>query len=302
MTPVRIGTCSWADDALVKHWYPKGVTAKERLAWYAQHFSTVEVDSTFYRVPDEGMVQGWADRTPDGFVMHVKAFGLMTRHPVRLEQLPPDLREGMPLDHRGRVDRPPRELRALVFRAFLEALQPLRQAGKLGGVLFQLPPYVVPKPASFDYLEWAHEQMDGDEMLVEFRHRDWFAEEHRTEVLAWLEERGMSYVTVDAPRLEGGNVPQTMVAVTGPTAYVRFHGRNAATWNKRGGGASERFDYLYGPEELEEWVEPLRELASTAQRTYAFFNNNNQTNGVAQAPSGAKLLRRLLEEHDVAVL
>ena len=302
MTPVRIGTCSWADDALVKHWYPKGVTAKERLAWYAQHFSTVEVDSTFYRVPDEGLVQGWADRTPDGFVMHVKAFGLMTRHPVRLEQLPPDLREGMPLDHRGRVDRPPRELRALVFRAFLEALEPLRQAGKLGGVLFQLPPYVVPKPASFDYLEWAHEQMDGDEMLVEFRHRDWFAEEHRTEVLAWLEERGMSYVTVDAPRLEGGNVPQTMVAVTGPTAYVRFHGRNAATWNKRGGGASERFDYLYGPEELEEWVEPLRELASTAQRTYAFFNNNNQTNGVAQAPSGAELLRRLLEEHDVAVL
>ena len=302
MTPVRIGTCSWADDALVKHWYPKGVTAKERLAWYAQHFSTVEVDTTVYRVPDEGMVQGWADRTPDGFVMHVKAFGLMTRHPVRLEQLPPDLREGMPLDHRGRVDRPPRELRALVFRAFLEALEPLRQAGKLGGVLFQLPPYVVPKPASFDYLEWAHEQMDGDEMLVEFRHRDWFAEEHRTEVLAWLEERGMSYVTVDAPRLEGGNVPQTMVAVTGPTAYVRFHGRNAATWNKRGGGASERFDYLYGPEELEEWVEPLRELASTAQRTYAFFNNNNQTNGVAQAPSGAELLRRLLEEHDVAVL
>ena len=219
MTPVRIGTCSWADDALVKHWYPKGVTAKERLAWYAQHFSTVEVDSTFYRVPDEGMVQGWADRTPDGFVMHVKAFGLMTRHPVRLEQLPPDLREGMPLDHRGRVDRPPRELRALVFRAFLVALEPLRQAGKLGGVLFQLPPYVVPRPASFDYLEWAHEQMDGDEMLVEFRHRDWFAEEHRTEVLAWLEERGMSYVTVDAPRLEGGNVPQTVVAVTGPTAY-----------------------------------------------------------------------------------
>ena len=302
MTPVRIGTCSWADDALVKHWYPKGVTAKERLAWDAQHFSTVEVDSTFYRVPDEGMVQGWADRTPDGFVMHVKAFGLMTRHPVRLEQLPPDLREGMPLDHRGRVDRPPRELRALVFRAFLEALEPLRQAGKLGGVLFQLPPYVVPKPASFDYLEWAHEQMDGDEMLVEFRHRDWFAEEHRTEVLAWLEERGMSYVTIDAPRLEGGNVPQTVVAVTGPTAYVRFHGRNAATWNKRGGGASERFDYLYGPEELEEWVEPLRELAAGAEQAYAFFNNNNQTNGVAQAPSGAELLRRLLEEHDVAVL
>jgi uncharacterized protein YecE (DUF72 family) len=299
VTPIRVGTCSWADDALVKHWYPKGVTAKERLAWYAERFSTGEVDSTFYRVPDEAMVQGWADRTPDGFVMHVKAFGLMTRHPVRLEQLPPDLREGMPLDHRGRVDRPPRELRALVFRDFLGALEPLRRAGKLGGILFQMPPYVVPKPASFEYLEWARGELGSDEMLVEFRHRDWFAEERRAEVLAWLEERRMSYVTVDAPRLEGGNVPATVVAVTGPIAYVRFHGRNAATWNKRGGGAAERFDYLYSADELAGWVEPLRELASSAPQAYAFFNNNNQTHGVAQAPAGAELLRRLLEEQGV---
>ena len=119
MTPIRVGTCSWADDALVKHWYPKGVTAKGRLPWYAEHFSTAEVDSTFYRVPDEKMVQGWADRTPPGFVMHVKAFGLMTRHPVRLEQVPPDLREGMPVDGRGRVDRPPRELRGRVVEVFV---------------------------------------------------------------------------------------------------------------------------------------------------------------------------------------
>jgi uncharacterized protein YecE (DUF72 family) len=301
VTPVRIGTCSWADDALVKHWYPKGLPARERLAWYAEHFSTGEVDSTFYRVPDEPMVQGWADRTPPGFVLHVKAFGLMTRHPVRIEQVPPGLREGMPLDARGRVDRPPRELRAKVFREFLDALEPLRQAGKLGGILFQLPPYVVPKPASFDYLEWAREQLGGDEMLVEFRHRDWFAEERRAEVLGWLEARGMSYVTVDAPRLDSPTVPETVVAVTGPIAYVRFHGRNAATWNRRGGGAAERFDYTYAPGELAEWVEPLRELAAGSGQAYAFFNNNNQTNGVAQAPAGAQLLRRLLAEENVPV-
>jgi uncharacterized protein YecE (DUF72 family) len=297
--PVRIGTCSFADEALVKHWYPKGLPAKERLAWYAEHYSTVEVDSTFYRVPDESMVQGWADRTPEGFVVHIKAFGLMTRHPVRLEQVPPDLREEMPLDERGRVDRPPRELRALVFREFLAALEPLRTAGKLGGILFQLPPYVVPKPASYDYLEWARDQLGGDEMLVEFRHRDWFAEERRGQVLSWLDEHGMSYVTVDAPRREGGNVPETVVAATSPTAYVRFHGRNAATWNVRTGGASARFDHLYSQEELGEWVEPLRELAAGAEQAYAFFNNNNQTNGVAQAPAGAELLRKLLEEADV---
>ena len=298
-TPVRIGTCSFADEALVKHWYPKGLPARERLSWYAEHYSTVEVDSTFYRVPDEATVQGWADRTPDGFVIHIKAFGLMTRHPVRLEQVPPDLREGMPLDERGRVDRPPRELRAVVFREFLAALEPLRSAGKLGGILFQFPPYVVPKPASYDYLEWARDQLGGDEMLVEFRHISWLEEAHRAESLAFLERIGASYVTVDAPRRDGGNVPETVVAATGPTAYVRFHGRNAASWNVRRGGASARFDHLYSSEELEQWVEPLRELAAGSEQAYAFFNNNNQTNGVAQAPAGAELLRRLLEDQGV---
>jgi uncharacterized protein YecE (DUF72 family) len=299
--PVRIGTCSWADDALVRHWYPRGLPPKDRLAWYAEHYSTVEVDSTFYRVPDEAMVQNWADRTPEGFVMHIKAFGLMTRHPVRLEQVPPDLRDGMPVDARGRIDRPPRELRGAIFREFLAALEPLRAAGKLGGILFQMPPYVVPKAASFDYLEWARGELGSDEMLVEFRHRDWFAEDRRAEVLAWLEEHRMSYVTVDAPRLEAANVPLTVVAATGPSAYVRFHGRNAGTWQRRGGGAAERFDHLYDRRELAEWVEPLRELASAAEQTFAFFNNNNQTDGVAQAPAGAELMRSLLEDHDVPV-
>ena len=299
--PVRVGTCSWADEALTKHWYPPGIPPRERLAWYAQHFSTVEVDSTFYRVPDERMVRGWAERTPDAFVMHVKAFGLMTRHPVRLEQLPPDLREGMPVDERGRVDRPPRELRGKVFRAFLDALEPLRAAGKLGGILFQLPPYVVWKRSSLDYLAWAHEQLADDRMLVEFRHRSWFEDDVRAEMLRWLEERGISYVTVDAPKVDAGNVPLTVVAVTGPIAYVRFHGRNAKTWNTRGGSAAQRFDYLYGEEELREWVETLHELAAQAEEAYAFFNNNNVTSGVAQAPNGAELLRRLLEESDVPV-
>jgi len=295
--PVRIGTCSWADDALVKHWYPPGVPARERLAYYAERFSTVEVDSTFYRVPTEQMVRGWAERTPPGFVMHVKAFGLMTRHPVPIERVPPDLREGLPVDERGRVDRPPREARAAVFREFLAALEPLRAAGKLGGILFQLPPYVTWKPSSLDYLEWAHEQLGGDRMLAEFRHRSWFQEE----TLRWLDERGIAYVTVDAPKTDAANVPPTLVAATSPLAYVRFHGRNAGTWNRRGGGAAERFDHLYAEDELREWVEPLRTLASESEEAYAFFNNNNQTNGVAQAPAGAELLRSLLESEDVPV-
>jgi uncharacterized protein YecE (DUF72 family) len=297
--PIRIGTCSWADDALVKHWYPPGTPPRDRLVYYAEHFSSVEVDSTYYRVPAEQQVRGWAERSPDGFVMHIKAFGLMTRHPVKLEQVPPELREGLPVDERGRVDRPSREARSAVFRAFLEALQPLRDAGKLGGILFQMPPYVVYKPSSLDYLDWARDQLGSDDMLVEPRHRSWFADDIRAELLRWLEERRMSWVTVDAPKVDAGNVPATLVAATSPLAYVRLHGRNAATWNVRGGSAADRFDYLYSEDELREWVPSLRKLGEQAEQAYAFFNNNNQTNGVAQAPAGAFLLRRLLEQEGV---
>jgi uncharacterized protein YecE (DUF72 family) len=177
----------------------------------------------------------------------------------------------------------------------------LRETGKLGGLLFQLPPYVVWKSASLDYLEWAKDQLGGDRMLVEFRHRSWFEDDVMPQVLKWLEERGMAYVTVDAPKVDAKNVPPTVVTATGPMAYVRFHGRNASTWNVRGGSAAQRFDYTYSEDELREWVEPLRELSGEAEEAYAFFNNNNQTNGVAQAPAGAFLLRKLLEEENVPV-
>ncbi len=302
--PVRIGTCSWADESLSKYFYPRGLPARERLAYYAERFDTVEVDSTFYRLPDEGMVAGWAERTPPNFTMHVKAFGLMTRHPVLADRLPADLRDAMPVDERGRVDRPPRELRGEVFQRFLEALEPLRREGKLGGILFQLPPYVVFKPQSFEYLEWSREQLGEDEMLVEFRHRSWLDEENRAETLSLLERLAATHVIVDAPRSESAkNLVPTVLALTSRTAYVRFHGRNLSTWNKRGGSAAERFDYLYSDDELAEWVDPLRELAGKTEQAFAFFNNNasspdprSELGGrIAQAAANAAQLRRLLD-------
>jgi uncharacterized protein YecE (DUF72 family) len=300
---IRIGTCSWADDALSTYFYPPKFPAKERLAYYAEHFDTVEVDSTYYRLPSESMVQGWAERTPDDFTMHIKAFGLMTRHPVKLEVLPDDLRDAMPVDERGRVDRPPRELRGEVFRRFLEALEPLRVAGKLGGILFQLPSYIVFKEHSFEYLEWAREQLGGDTMLVEFRHRSWLEEQNVAETLSFLERIGAAYVTVDAPKSQSAkNLVPTVPAVTSSLAYVRFHGRNLDTWNKRGGSAAERFDYLYSDEELAEWVPILQQLAGEAREAYAFFNNNsssvdpnNPLGRISQAADGAFRLRKLLD-------
>jgi uncharacterized protein YecE (DUF72 family) len=306
MAEIRIGTCSWADESLSKYWYPPGLKPGERLGYYDERFDTVEVDSTYYRLPPEEMVARWAERTPEGFVMHVKAFGVMTRHPVKLEQLPPDLRDEAPVDERGRVDRPSREFRAEVFSRFLAALEPLRAAGKLGGILFQLPSYVVYKPVSLDYLEWARGQLEGEDMLVEFRHRSWLDDENREATLAFLEGIGATYVIVDAPKTAARNLVPTVLALTSSTAYIRFHGRNASTWNVRGRSAAERFDYLYSNDELGEWVEPLREIAGKAENAYAFFNNNGRSsaNGggfVAQAATNAVALRGLLDKAGVPV-
>jgi uncharacterized protein YecE (DUF72 family) len=320
---IRVGTCSWADETLTKVWYPKSVRSGEaRLRYYAERFTTVEANSTYYRLPDAELVGTWAERVPEGFTMHVKAYGLMTRHPVKVESLPEDLRDVMPVDERGRVDRPPRELRAEVFRRFSRALEPLRERGKLGGILLQFPSYVVYKPSSLDYLEWAAEQLAGDEVLVEFRHRSWLDEENRAQTLAFLESRGLTYVIVDAPKTEAKNLVPTVVAHTSETAYIRFHGRNAATWNKRTGSAAERFDHLYSQAEVEEWVPPLRELAAETESVYAMFNNNGRSDlpatgldglepeeaagdpsagVVAQAPANALMLRRALAAAGVPV-
>ena len=298
---IRVGTCSWADESFSKAWYPKGVKGSERLSYYAERFDVVEANSTFYRLPDEELVARWARLLPDGFVMHVKAFGLMTRHPVKLDVLPEDLHDAVEADERGRVDRPSREVRGEVFRRFLAALEPLRGAGRLGGILMQFPPYVVPKPRSYEYLEWAREQLAGYEMLVEFRHKAWF--EDPAEPLAFLEQHGMTYVTVDAPP----DVIPLVVGRTSGTAYVRFHGRNRATWFKRTGSTAERFDYLYSPTELSEWAKTLRGLGGEAEVVYAMFNNNGRSGGgevphdladgraeVAQAPTNAAMLKALL--------
>ena len=180
----------------------------------------------------------------------------------------------------------------------------------------QLPPYVVFRPASLEYLEWAQGELGGDEMLVEFRHASWLDEENRLETLAFLERNHMTYVIVDAPRMEARNVSPTVVATTSPTAYIRFHGRNAGTWNKRTGSAAERFDYLYSEDELREWVSPLAELTGQAEYVYAMFNNNGRSTmpglptldnpaevgtEVAQAPVNAQMLRQLLEREGLPV-
>lgn len=136
------------------------------------------------------------------------------------------------------------------FDVFLEAMEPLERAGKLGGILMQFPPYFaatdpVRAEENLGYLEYAREKLAGRRMLVEFRHPSWVAEERVTETLGFLADRDLTYVAVDAPQFPGRTTMPPITAVTAPLAYVRLHGRNRETYFAKGVSAAERFDYLY---------------------------------------------------------
>ena len=270
MTVVRIGTCSWADEGLIKTWYPRGVSsAAARLGYYAARFDIVEVDSPFYALPAPETAARWAERTPDEFTFHVKASGEMTGHrPADREQ---------------------------AFRDFRTALAPLEASGKLRGVLVQYHPRFVKSGEALLELETLRSRLDPLVPLVEFRHRSWLEEGERSDTLSFLERQGLAYVSVDAPDTRASNVLPRLAAATHPVAYVRFHGRNAATWNIRSEHSWERFDWYYRAQELAEWVEPLARLAEEAEEVYALFNNNKDD----QAPRSAQILRRLLDEAGV---
>jgi uncharacterized protein YecE (DUF72 family) len=267
---VRIGVCSWADEGLLTRWYPRGVaTPRARLAYYAERFDTVEVDSPFYRLPEPATAARWAERTPPGFVFHAKASKGMTGHED--------------------ADR------EQAFRAFREALAPLEAAGKLRGVLLQYPPRFVKARSALAELAAAPARLEPLVPLIEFRHRSWMTEDERRHTLRFLERHGLAYVSVDSPRVGAANVLPRLAARTHEVAYVRFHGRNDATWNAGTRTSGERFDWLYEPEELDEWTGALRRLAEGPGEVYAMFNNNRHD----YAPRSAKRLRALLDDADV---
>jgi uncharacterized protein YecE (DUF72 family) len=269
---VRIGICSWADDGLVKHWYPRDVrTGEARLRYYAERFDNVEVDSPFYRLPSPETSARWAERTPDTFVFYAKASKAMTGHEET--------------DSRERS-----------FVEFRDSLAPLEAAGKLRGVLLQFHPRVQKTPEALDSLRDVADLLDPLVPLVEFRHRSWMTEDERADTLKFLEQHRLAYVSVDSPRTRASNVMPRIAAATHDVAYIRFHGRNWKTWNAKTKTSGERFNWLYERDELEEWVDPIARLAEESREVYAMFNNNRDD----FAPRSAHVLRGLLDEAGVA--
>jgi uncharacterized protein YecE (DUF72 family) len=263
---VRIGVCSFADEGLLKHWYPRGVsTPAARLAYYGERFDTVEVDSPFYHLPDPAVTGRWAQRTAPGFVFHAKAHRTMTHH-----------------EEAGQEQ---------AFREFRASLEPLELSGKLKGILLQYHPSFKKSPEAKEELSHVRSLLEPLVPLVEFRHRSWLTEDEQDDTLAFLEREGLAVVSVDAPPTRASNVLPTFAAATHPVAYVRFHGRNVKTWNIKAEKSSERFNWMYSAEELEEWVERLGRLADESEEVYAMFNNNRDD----FAPRSAQILRGLLD-------
>ncbi|MSQ33135.1 MAG: DUF72 domain-containing protein [Dehalococcoidia bacterium] len=291
-----IGTCGWADPTLIKSglFYPKEArTAEERLRYYAARFPLVEVDTSYYAIPAVSVVEGWAQRTPPGFVFDIKAFGLFTGQPTPVRALPPELREELPaaLKEKARfyfkdLDR---GWRRRFWELFAAAVLPLESAGKLGAVVLQFPQWFVPGKESLEQLLECREMLPQHRLAVEFRNGWWLGPRQREETLALLRDLDASYVCVDEPQGFKSSVPP-LAAATAPLALVRLHGRNAETWQKKGLTAAERFNYLYQRGELEEWVPRVQGLAEQAQQVHILFNNCYSNQAVVNAQQMAELL------------
>ena len=255
----------------------------------------VEVDSTYYSLPSERNAVLWAERTPPGFTFDVKAFSLMTGHGTALAKLPPILRDSLPPPAAGKAgnlylkDLPP-EAQRWIWQAFDDALAPLAQAGKLGAILLQFPPWFAISRENKRYLEQCREMLPQRRLAVEFRQRSWLEERNAQETLTFLAQNDLSYVCVDEPQGFRSSIPP-LTAVTNPAlSVVRFHGRNRENWEARGISAAERFRYLYEEQELAEWVPRIGEVSAQASETHVLFNNCYSDFGVRNA---ADLVRQL---------
>jgi uncharacterized protein YecE (DUF72 family) len=240
------------------------------LAYYADHFGTVEVNSTFYRVPEPDVARSWVRRTPDSFTFAVKLHQKFTHPDMYLERRrAPDWdvsREDVDLFRRG--------------------IDPLAGAGRLTALLLQFPSSFHAGPETRGYLDWLLDAFAEHSLAVELRHRSWSDEASTTRVQ--LSDRRASWVLIDEPKFADSIVQELWgesdLEANGITApfYVRLHGRNARSW-WRHAESDDRYDYLYRPEELVPFAEAARRASRAGRRVLMYLNNHFSAKAVANA-------------------
>ena len=287
---ILVGTASWSDPGFIQHWYPKKLRPNERLGWYAQYFEMVEVNSTFYSIPDLRMVERWCAATPDGFIFDVKLHRLLSRHSASAKFLPADLQRCPEIDAKGKVQLTPALEEALVD-AFLHSMSVLRSVGKLGALLLQLSPAFSPRRHKLEKLELLIDMLRDYQLAIEFRNRNWAIGEQLRSTIDFLRQHNAIFVNVDGPVAEHFTImPSDLDEITNPSfGYLRLHGRNARAY-LTGKTVAARFDYDYSDSEIAQVAERSKKLARETRDLHVIFNNNN----LDYAPRAAARLRTAL--------
>jgi uncharacterized protein YecE (DUF72 family) len=293
---ISVGTASWTDKTLIASgWYPKSAKrAEDRLKHYATQFPLVEVDSTYYALPTPQVAQLWAERTPKNFTFNIKAYRVFTSHQTKLQTLPSDLKNALhnEVNEDFYYHDLPREIALEMWRRFGDALTPLQREGKLGAILFQYPPWFVKKRSNIEHVLLCAEMLQGFKLAVEFRNNTWFNEKHASPTLEFAREHGLVHVIVDEPQDTPFSIPSIWEVTNPKIAMVRFHGRNAQTWQKKGlTSAAERFNYLYSDEELEDLAPKVKALEAKAESVHTLFNNCHGDKGVRNAATFSELIK-----------
>ncbi len=290
MRRILVGTASWSDPGFVERWYPPKLPAGERLPWYAQHFDMVEVNSTFYAVPERRVVERWNRSTPDNFVFNVKLHRLLSRHAATLKSLPPALQRNAAADAKGKVELT-RKLEEALLEQIVAAVEPLRAAEKFGAFLLQLSPAFSPRKHELAELDDLLARLAPLGVVVELRNRNWTEGKQLEETLDFFRDHKTALALVDAPKEPHFTImPSELDEVTNPRlAYLRLHGRNAEAY-LRGKTVAERFYYDYSDEEIAEVAKRAHKLAGNAESVHIVFNNN----ALDFAPHAALRLRAAL--------
>ncbi len=291
MGDILVGTASWTDRTLLESgWYLKSAdNAAARLGYYATQFPLVEVDATYYTPLAERTCQLWVERSPADFTFNIKAFSLLTGHPTRVNAIYSDLRPETDKRNVYQSDLPAQTVEDCWDR-FFSALDPLVDAGRLGAVLFQFPPWFTIRRDNKQYILECLHRCAPLPLMVELRHGSWFAGDNATETLDLLRQHDIPYVAVDMPQGHKSSVPPVLEATAG-LAAVRFHG-HSEQWTSK--DIHQKFGYDYSDQELGEWAPKLAALAGRAEHTHVLLNNCYRDNAQRNA---ATLMSLLGDEH-----
>jgi uncharacterized protein YecE (DUF72 family) len=287
---ILVGASSWSDRSLVHDsgWYPsRSMRAAHRMAYYASRFPVVEIDATRRFPPTPGLARQWVERTPDGFTMDLQAWTLLTGDATLPDSLWEDLRHEVKPEMRDRrrlyAGHLSREARVEAWSRFRHAVEPLREAHRLGAVVLRYPHWLKPGQTGLGLLAEAREMLADLRLVAELPNPHWLEGGQCEETLAVLEDLGMGFVCV-----EGGAAPP-VVATTSELAMVRFHGRPQVYWDGDE-PVVVHHGHRYAPSELAGWVPRLRELAEAASEVHALFANTYRDWAVTNADQLQSLL------------